>query len=249
MKAPKVSIVRANVDHSPFLAKVVLAASRSQLDRGPFDLALQAEESDLLDILEWMILSDLVSNCHFSKFLVAEADGRPVGALAGFDPGESDLFPLGAALADAYSNLGYNEDELPTVIERVDVVSRCFPPARPGTWVVEWVAVEEGHRSRGICRELLREIFSVGADRGLQSAQISTYLGNHSATAAYAKAGFVVDTERRDPGFEALLGVPGMVTLRCALPKQSALAAVARKSAFQFAVKAGYPLAAIPIPW
>ena len=85
MAASKISIGEATVDHSPFLARVVLAALRSHLDRGPFDIAFPIDEREVLDILEWVVLSELISKCHFSKFLVAEVDGEPIGALAGFD--------------------------------------------------------------------------------------------------------------------------------------------------------------------
>ena len=138
----------ATPDHSPFLARAILSASRSQLERGPFDIALGLETEDLLDILEYMSLSDLIGNCHFSKFFVADVSGEPVGALSACDPGENGLMPLGAALSDAYTALGHDEEKLPSVLQRIEAVHRCLPPAQPATWIVEWVAVEKAHRAR-----------------------------------------------------------------------------------------------------
>lgn len=218
MAYSKVSIVRASPDHSQFLARAILAASRSQLPRGPFDLALELNDADLLDILEWMALSDLVSNCHFSKFLVAELDGAPAGALAAFDPAEHDLLPVGAAMSDAYGGLGHDEGGLPQIMGRIEALHRCFPAASPGTWTVEWVAVEGQHRRHGICSRLMDAILAEGAARTLRKAQISTYIGNDAAIAAYERAGFRTAQERRDPAFSDLLGVPGMVTLMRDLP-------------------------------
>ncbi len=249
MQAKRVSIVPANVDHSSFLARVVLDASRSQLDRGPFDIALRLDELEVLDILEWMVLSDLITNCHFSKFFVAEADGKPIGALAGFDPGDPDLFPLGAALSDAYCSLGYRESELPAVVERVHVLGRCFPPASPGTWIVEWVAVDAVYRNRGVCGQLLREVLAAGADQGLRKAQISTYIGNVGATTAYERAGFEIDAVRRDPGFEALLGIPGMLTMQRDLPTRGVLSTLKKLGSVPLVFEASYPLSTMPIPW
>lgn len=213
MAYSNVSVVQATPDHSPFLAQVILAASRSQLDRGPFDVALELSDRDMLDILEWMTLSELVSNCHFTKFLVAEVDGEPAGALAAFDPAEDDLLPLGAALSDAYSGLGYDEATLPAVMNRIDALRRCFPTASPGTWTVEWVAVNRAHRRRGIGAGLMESILAKGASRGLRKAQISTYTGNDAAIKTYERAGFRVEGERRDPEFLAILGIPGMITM------------------------------------
>ena len=249
MAAPNISIVDATVDHSRFLARVVLAASRSQLARGAFDLAFQISEAEVLDILEWVVLSDLVSNCHFSKFLVAEEDGEPIGALAAFDPGEPGLLPLGAALADAYSGLGYDEDELPAAMARIEAMNSCAPPANPGTWIIEWVAVEPSHRGLGVCGDLMRGILDAGAARGLQHAQISTYIGNDRAAAAYAKAGFQMETRRRANEFQALLGVPGMATMKSDLRARRSLSEWASRTKFQIAFHVSYPLSAIPIPW
>jgi len=214
----KVAVVQATPDDSLFLAKVILAASRSHLARGPFDIALRLDESELLDILEWMTLSELECNCHFSKFLVARLDDEPVGALAAFDPAESDLLPVGAALADAYTGLGFDEADLPAVIDRIDALRRCFPTALPGTWTVEWVAVEPVHRRHGVCARLMDAILADGAALGLRAAQISTYSCNGEAIRAYGRAGFRVDRERHDPEFASILGTPGMITMMRELP-------------------------------
>lgn len=218
MLQEKVSVVRATPDHSPFLARAILGASRSHLASGPFDFALGLDAAEILDILEWMTLSDLVCNCHFTKFLVAEVDGTPVGALAGFDSAEPDLLPLGAAFSDAYSRLGHDEEDLVNVMSRIEALSGCIPQTRPGVWVVEWVAVDGAYRRRGIADHLIRAMLAEGAKRALEKAQISTYLGNSAAIAAYERAGFRFETERRDPAFAAILQAPGMITMTRRLP-------------------------------
>lgn len=250
MPASNLSISPATEDHSTFLARVVLAASRSHLKQGPFDLALRLDEEEVLDILEWMVLSDFVSTCHFTKFLVAEADGEPIGALAAFDPAEEDLLPMGAALSDAFIGLGYNEADLAAVMARVEAMNSCITPASPGSWTVEWVAVEEAYRGLGVCGHLLAGILDQGRERGLGSAQVSTYLGNDRALSAYKSAGFEVDARRRDRKFETLLGVPGMVTMRRNLqqqPSRSTIAVMDRLKAM--IIHASYPLTAVPLHW
>jgi ribosomal protein S18 acetylase RimI-like enzyme len=167
-----IAVVPATPDHSAFLAQVVLSASRSQLTRGPFDVALELSDGEVLDML-----------------------------------------PLGAALSDAYTALGHDEAELGEVIGRIEALRRCFPTAPPGTWTVEWVAVDAAHRRRGVCAKLMKEILAKGAERGLRKAQISTYVGNDSAIKTYERAGFRVESERRDPKFSSVLGVPGMITM------------------------------------
>jgi ribosomal protein S18 acetylase RimI-like enzyme len=200
------------------LARTILSSSRSQLERGPFDIALQLSSEELLDILEWITLADLVTSCHFSKFLVAEVEGEPVGALAAFDPADSEVLPVGAALSDAFSGMGYDEAALQSALRRLEAIRKCLPSATPGTWVVEWVAVEEHYRRRGVALRMLQEIIDRGTARSLPKAQISTYVGNMPAIGAYQRAGFKIDRELRDSDFANLLGVPGMVSMLRPLP-------------------------------
>lgn len=218
MTTSTITIQRAVPDHSPFLAQVLLSASRSHLERGPFDIALGLPVGEVLDILEWVTLTEFVCNCHFSKFLVAELASEPVGALAAYDPGEKDLLPFGAALSDAYSGLGYDEADFPPVLQRFETMRHCLPPAQPGTWIVEWVAVAMAHRGQGIAGQLLRKILALGADRSLCRSQVSTFLGNQPAINAYRKVGFRIEREYRDPDLAALLGTSGVLTMTRELP-------------------------------
>lgn len=213
-----ITIRQAAPEDSRFLAQAILLASRSHLERGPFEIAFRLPVEEILDILEWMTVSDLICNCHFSKFVIAELAGEPVGALSGHDPGEIDLLPLGAALADAVGGLGYDEADLQSATERLEAMRCCLLSAQPGIWVVEWVAVTQAHRGRGIADHLLRNALALGANRSMTRSQVSTYLGNQAAINAYRKAGFGFHRETRDPAFAALLGVPGMVTMVRALP-------------------------------
>jgi len=215
---PTASIAPAKPEHAPFLARIILAASRSHLPRGPFDLALDIDDAELLAIIERMTLGDVVSNCHFSRFLVAEAAGGPVGALAAFDPAEADLSSLSPALETACRALGLGSQRIDRILERVHVLDTCFPSAEPGTWTIEWVGVDATYRRRGICHQLLTAILAKGAHHGCRVAQVSTYIGNEAATAAYMSAGFLASREHRTPELASLLGTPGLLIMRRNLP-------------------------------
>ncbi len=214
----QLSIARARPDHAPFLARVILAASRSHLARGPFDFALDLDDAALLAIIERMALGELASNCHFSRFLVAEVEGWPVGALAAFDPAEEDLPPLSAALEAACEALGYSSGRIARIMARIHTLAAYFPPADPGSWTIEWVGVDEAWRRRGICRQLLAAMLAEGVRRGCRLAQVSTYIGNDAAAAAYLDAGLVVSREHRAPQFAEVLGAPGLLIMRRSLP-------------------------------
>jgi len=53
--------------------------------------------------------------------------------------------------------------------------------------------------------------------RGCRLAQITTYLGNDGAQAAYEKSGFQVLDKKHCPELETILGVPGFLRLTRAL--------------------------------
>lgn len=214
----KASIIKTTRAHAPFLARTILAASRSHLPRGPFDFALDLPDTELLTVIERMTLGDLVCNCHFTRFLIAEITGAPVGALAAFDPGDDGLPPMSAALLDACGALGHSSQKLAAVAARIEALERCFPRAEPGTWTIEWVAVAEPHRRHGICGQLTEAVFAEGARRGCREVQISTYIGNDAAAAAYARSGFLAAREHRSADLEDMLGVPGLWTMRRDLP-------------------------------
>ncbi len=158
-----------------------------------------------------MTLGDLACNCHFTRFLVAEA-------LAAFDPGEDGLPPLGAALLDACSALGHSSRKLATVAARIEALERCFPRGAPGTWIIEWVAVAEPYRRHGICGQLTYVILAEGARRGCCEAQISTYIGNDAAAAAYARSGFLAAREHRSVDLEHMLGHAPRSTIDAVVP-------------------------------
>lgn len=85
----------------------------------------------------------------------------------------------------------------------------CFPDMPPGTWIVENVGTREDSRRHGLVRALLERALAEGRRNGHGRAQISCLIGNDPAQRAYERAGFEVVEERRDGGFEKLIGAPG----------------------------------------
>lgn len=207
------AIRRAEADDSEFLAWAILAASRSHVAKGTFDLIAPETEQDRLDVAEWLTLSEIPNACHHEHFWVAEEERTLIGAMAGYDPGQPGLSSLGTALADAFDGLGFEPDAFAEALERMEVYRTCEPSVAPGRWVIEWVATRENRRERGIASALLRRTLLAGREAGCREAQVSTYLGNDRATRVYEREGFKPIEERRHPEFERVLGCPGMVRL------------------------------------
>lgn len=201
----------ARRDDVPFLAWVVLAASRSHLPRGIWDLGLDDPEPEMLAFLEAFLSSPDRHFCHYTGFLVAEVDGERAAGLSGYAHESTELTPPGEAIAANATRLGWSESEVGEMFGRMGPFLACLPTDEPGAWIVEWVATRPEFRRRGLVDELLRAELQVGRERGHQVGQIMILAGNVPAKHAYERVGFRVAEEKLNPELEAILGTPGLV--------------------------------------
>lgn len=207
------AIRKATEADSPFIAWVELAAARSHLTRGFFDVALATPEGQTLGIIEKICDSETVSFSHWSGFLVAEVDGAPAAGLSGYDPAERGTETFITAVQDGLARSDWATTEIEGAFERLMPFTTCSMETPPDCWVVEWVATRAEFRGRGLVRSLLEEILEEGRRRGFGQAQISLLLENHPAQRVYESAGFKVEEEKRHPLFEETFGSPGMLRM------------------------------------
>ncbi len=207
----------ARPEDAGFLGWAILAAGRAHLPRGWYDIALQLSEAECLAVLSRLVLTRTPSWWGLSNFLVAEADGSPVGALCCFDSANG-WGSLQGALAEALEPLGWGEAEMAALWSRGDYVFACLlPTPDEEAWVIENVAVAADRRGRGVAGALLAAALERGRSLGFRRAQLSFVIGNDAAEQAYLKAGFELDDESRHPDFEAACGAPGLRRLARAI--------------------------------
>ena len=75
--ATDLRIVEGTREHIPFVAWVVMAANRSHLSKGMWDLNVGGGEEEVLQYLEVLADTEQVHWAHWSLFVVAEVDGVP----------------------------------------------------------------------------------------------------------------------------------------------------------------------------
>ena len=196
-----------------FLARVMMLASRGHLQRGVWDLIAGGSENNCLDYLRRLALTEPVSLCHYSSFIVAEHDGRPAAALCGFDPRAGGWQVLADAMKNVQRQLGWTEADEKASADRSAPVWTCTFDTLEGAWVVESVATLPEFRRRGLVDSLMIEILEAGQTRGHRLSQLTILIGNVAAQCAYLKAGFRVLDEKRHPDFEAALGAPGFMRM------------------------------------
>jgi hypothetical protein len=89
-------IVRpAREDDAPFIGWAILAATRSHMPRGWFDITLGLDEDGCLEFTSLLVRAETRSWWHYSNFLIAEILGAPAAALCAFRAG--DGYPLSQA--------------------------------------------------------------------------------------------------------------------------------------------------------
>jgi len=190
-----------------FLGWASVAAARSQLERGWFDVVLRRDEAFLLEFAKHLALATAHSWWHWSVFRVAEVDGVVAAAMCGF--GDVSYYQAsGAAIAEASEKMGIDKIEQKQLWPRGAFILSATT-GEPGAWTIENVATRSECRRRGLVQELLRDELRVARRAGFTRAQISVLIGNVNAERAYEKAGFEIVEEKRAPDFEAALGTPG----------------------------------------
>lgn len=208
-----VEIRSARSDDACFLAWVILTAGRSHCQRGIWDVILGRPEEECLAFLERLAVTETPHTFHYSGFIVAEVDGRPVAALSGYDPKELGLAKVMLGIQEARQKMRLTESDWMSNRKGIAAILACLPDEAEGAWIIESVATLPEFRRRGLVSRLLEEILQKGRGQGSRLAQVSVFIGNMPAQNAYEKCGFKVVDEKRHPDFEAETGCPGVARL------------------------------------
>src|SRR2546423_4613780 len=108
-----IRIRRAVADDGDLLTWVMLAASRSHLDRGIWEYMNDSDERATLSFLRRLSTTDTVHLFHQSLFLVAELDGEPGAAMCAYDSSSQgfDVALPEIATATAAEGIDANDPE------------------------------------------------------------------------------------------------------------------------------------------
>lgn len=202
-------IRRATREDAPFLAWAILAATRSHLPRGWFDIALNKPESACLGFLRYLTTTKTISNWHYSKFLIVECQNEPASALSAFRA--KDAYPLSTiAIWETMHAWGMSATDATEMWERSAYMFRCTIRPHDEYLLVDTVATHPSFRGQGHTTKLLSRAIEIAKEQGISHAQVTLFIGNDAAERIYVSAGFHLAKERRDAQFEARSGAPGI---------------------------------------
>jgi GNAT superfamily N-acetyltransferase len=191
-----------------FIARNILASQRGHRPRGWFDIALGWPEPQCLAFVAQVATAETRSWWHVAQFMIAEVDGAPAAALCAL-PATGTGAAARAAIAEVAETTGLGAPELAAIFRRGAYSATCWVQGGEGDWLIEHVASLPAYRRRGLMQALIGHALATGQAAGFTRASISFLIGNEPAERSYAKAGFVLAEEKRDPAFEALTGAPG----------------------------------------
>lgn len=194
--------------YADFLAWACVAASRSQLPRGWFEIVLRRDEAFILEFTKCLVLAKPVSWWHWSLFQVAEVGGVLASAMCGF--GDESVYRVSfAAMTEASDRMGIGKEEQAELWRRGSFIVSAST-SEPGAWTIENVGTKPEFRGTGVTVALIEKEFDVARKAGFKRVQISYFMGNTPAERAYTKAGFRFAEEKRAADFEAAMGIPGI---------------------------------------
>lgn len=208
-----VTIRNAQADDAPFLARVMLTASRSHRPYGLWDHFVKRDEKDCLSFLQKIAVTKTPHLFHHDVFMIAEKDGKAVAGLSGYNPEFHGMKYFVQILPEACGEIGWTKANLKEAFRRLAPFVSCMSTEVSGVWIVESVAAMPEARRQGMMNLLLQEILAKGRTQGCQTAQISVLINNTPARRAYEKAGFRYVDEKRDPEFETTYGDFGIARL------------------------------------
>ena len=207
-----IRIRRATEKDLDVLTWVMLAASRSHLERGIWEYMNATDEARTLAFLRRLATTDTVHMSHHSLFLIAELDGEPGAAMCAYDSSTQGFEVLLPEIAAATTAEGIDTDD-PEFARRSGVLLGGFITEDPGPagprWVIENVATKPDMRRRGLVDALLHQLLGHGREKGFEHAQISVFIENGRARRAYVKAGFEPLAEQRSDDWQREIGCPG----------------------------------------
>src|SRR5215471_17278833 len=166
-----IRVRRATENDLDLLLWVMLAASRSHLDRGIWEYLNASDEDTTISFLRRLATTELVHLFHWSLFLVAELDGEAGAAMCAYDSSTQGFDAALPEMIAATAAEGIDRED-PEYGRRSGVMLSGFIMDNPGPpgprWVIENVATRPEMRRKGLVDALLHQLLGHGRERGFE---------------------------------------------------------------------------------
>lgn len=198
----------ATLSDAHALATLICLASQSQYTSTGFELSLGGTRERQLAEITRLAAAKARSWFHVSHFEVAEADGRVVASAAGYDKTLA-----GKEIPSALREIGWTEDAIRSLDQRLAELYAAFPPEPPAFWTIDHVAVLPVVRRIGLAQSLIERQFARGRVAGFHHCKVDVFDGNVRAMALYQSLGFQAAETFGEAALRKLLGRDALLRL------------------------------------
>ena len=200
-----ITIKKATVDDSAFLAQMMLQSSRAGKKDGLFDLVFKTNDDDtILQNLEQLTKTTAKSHCHFSNFLIAVVDGKNVGTLCSYEP----RIATHETFIKALSEIGCSD-----IDESLEVMFCCDFDLNKRTLMFDFMEELDGFIDVGVLKELMQKSLLTARLKGYRIAQTMIEIGSLESKLFYNKLGFKEVAQRECDLYKEKFGRPGLMLL------------------------------------
>lgn len=173
----------------PFLVEAIVSAEKSNSPH--FGLAtLFGQSEDETRALITAMLEEEVDGCEFSvsSFLIAEVEGKPATAVAGWIEGAEDDMPSGLLKANLIG-FTFPPERVAALREKAAIISGIQIDREKDALQIEYVHTDPMHRGKGMAASLIKAHL---AKAGTRKAQVQAFADNRVAIGLYERLGFAI---------------------------------------------------------
>ena len=180
---------RATIDDIDFIVDVIVNAEKGGTEKLGFANLFGISEQVARHLLNEM-LEEEIDGCELSisSFIIAEYEGVPVSAFAGWIEGENEDSMPSSLLKSNLIAYYLPKDCLENSMARADAVKDLQIERELGTYQLEYSYTVLEHRGHGLVGKIIEEHCRLARQSGKE--YVHTFANNEPAVAVYKKSGF-----------------------------------------------------------
>lgn len=201
-----IKIRKAEIKDASFLASMILQSTRAGKKIGLFDFIFKTKtDKELLVCLEKLTTTQAKSQCHYTNFLIAEADGKCVGTLCSYEPriSTTDVF-IEAINETSCANI---------TLDDLEILKECDFNLNKRTLMFDFLEEIPGFEDVGILKALMQKSLLTARLKGYRIAQTIVEIGSLEIILDYKKMGFTTTQEKECEMYKEEFGRIGLALM------------------------------------
>jgi ribosomal protein S18 acetylase RimI-like enzyme len=175
-----------------FIADAILSAEKGGTEKASLSTLFNLPDEKTKTLL-YKVLSEEINGCELSlsSFLVADHNGIPVAATAGWIEEYEEGIPSGRIKSNLL-NFIYPKENIKIALANASLINGLQLTREKNTLQIEYVFVSPEHRNKGLAGSLIRKhaANSLLAFPELEKAQVQVFKNNNPAIKLYERIGF-----------------------------------------------------------